>query len=115
MKFSDMMGKGDQTAGTEVSDTETAVPPAPRHTPPAPEAPIRFGEARTDAPSPSPEPPLTAGADTVTEAGPPSMRELVSELAPRRPDPATAASGRQLDATAWLEGLPTVMDDLLPS
>src|SRR4051794_17303037 len=45
MKFSDMMGKRDRGT-TEV--TEPQLPPEAATAPPAPEAPIRFGERSTE-------------------------------------------------------------------
>ncbi len=126
MKFSDMMGKGtkdtassvvataDETEATET--TENAVPAA-RHAPPVPEAPIRFGARRADAPD---------LVESAAEADPapgepapsePSIMDVMNELTPRFGAPtaaATTATSAQLDATAWLEGLSTIDDDLLP-
>ena len=115
MKFSDMMGKGGKAAVDEAEATETTVP-AQRSAPPVPEAPIRFGENRTD----TTEVPL-ANADVAT-APPlvesvvqePSIAEVMAELTPRAPAPAARADDSELDATAWLEGLTTIDDDLLP-
>lgn len=117
MKFSDMMGKGGKAAVHEAEATETTAPPAQRNAPPAPEAPIRFGQSRTD----TTEVPL-ADADVAT-APPlveavvqePSIAEVMAELTPRAGGPTgTRADDSELDATAWLEGLSTIDDDLLP-
>ena len=129
MKFSDMMGKG--KAETEAADAETEAVTARLKAPPLPEAPIRFGtppevaDVAEEAPAALdiPVPIEGAGADVVTTDMPaaiastdarPGIAEVMAELAPRKPEP-TAASTQQLDATAWLEGLATIDDDLLPS
>jgi hypothetical protein len=135
MKFSDMMGKRDRKA-TEVTEPEA---PEARTAPPVPEAPIRLGGNRSELddavaafghvpPSP-PAAPAETGAVTaptpVVEApvvvrppapeppstGRPSIHEVVAELAPRTP---SAVTDQQLDASAWLDGINTVDDDLLP-
>ncbi len=135
MKFSDMMGKPDRDT-TEV--TEPQLPPEAATAPPVPEAPIRFGESRsafedataavgggTITPPRPPASPLastTTAPETVAAPPPltaeptrslePSIREVVAELAPR---PAVAAvTDQQLDASAWLDDIPSIDDDLLP-
>ena len=117
MKFSDMMGKSGKAAVDEAEATETV--PAPPSAPRAPEAPIRFGENRAD----TTEVPLAdadvATAPPVVEAvvHEPSVAEVMAELAPRAaptPPAAARADDSELDATAWLEGLSTIDDDLLP-
>ena len=99
MKFSDMMGKDDQVDET----TETQAPPARMKAPPLPEAPIRFGA-----------PPEVAEAPPAAAEDRPAILDVMAELAPR-PGEVSAASTEQLDATAWLEGLVAIDDDLLPS
>jgi hypothetical protein len=134
MKFSDMMGKRDRGT-TEV--TEPQLPPEATTAPPVPEAPIRFGGSRTaleDATTAvgggtitPPRPPVsplaatTTAPETVAAPPPPateprqlepSISEVVAELAPR---PAMAAvTDQQLDTSAWLDGIPSIDDDLLP-
>lgn len=125
MKFSDMMGKGSKATTVEAETTEAVIPPAQHSAPPVPDSPIRFGEPRTDAASaPSSEiaptalpdaPALTAAAEG------PSFADVIAELVPRRAEPATAvkaaasASTEQVDTSAWLDGITSVVDDLLPS
>lgn len=119
MKFSDMMGKGGKAALDETETTDATSPPAQRTAPPLPEAPIRFGTKPSDvdtAPAAAPVAPMppTDLADTTAV---PSMMEVMSELTPRVGGPTTAvgaASAAELDASAWLEGLATIDDDLLP-
>ena len=135
MKFSDMMGKRDRD-DSEV--TEPELPPEARTAPPVPEAPIRFGGNRSElddaaaafgggtvtpaavapivAPPPIareaaiPPPPLVAPEPPTLEQ--PSISDVVAELAPR---PAAAAvTDQQLDASAWLDGINSIDDDLLP-
>lgn len=124
MKFSDMMGKKDRDT-TEVAEPQP--PPEAHSAPPVPEAPIRFGGNRTDVhdpaatygsgsitPEASPASPLAPPEITATEPSPlaqPSISDVVAELAPR---PAAAATDQQLDASAWLDGINTIDDDLLP-
>ena len=134
MKFSDMMGKRDRDT-TEV--TEPQLPPEAATAPPVPEAPIRFGQGRsafedataavgggTITPPRPPASPLASTAAPETVAAPPplttepprslepSISEVVAELAPR---PAAAAvTDQQLDASAWLDDIPSIDDDLLP-
>ena len=125
MKFSDMMGKGSKGTAVEAETPETTIPPMQRSAPPVPDAPIRFGAPRTDAASaPSPElaPPAPAEAPTPTPtAEGPSFSDVVAELVPRRPAPgapvtgSASASTQEVDTSAWLEGITTVVDDLLPS
>ena len=111
MKFSDMMGKGDK-GGVDADATETSTPSAQPSTPTVPDAPIRFGGTQS-VESAQPESTVT----TDTELAPPSISDVVAELAPRADAPvaATAASPAELDASAWLEGVTIVDDDLLPS
>jgi hypothetical protein len=124
MKFSDMMGNKDRDT-TEVAEPQ--LPPEARSAPPVPEAPIRFGGNRPDVDDPAaahgsgsitpeapPASPLAPPEITGTEApppAPPSISDVVAELAPR---PAAAATDQQLDASAWLDGINTIDDDLLP-
>gem|GEM_PF-6331208 len=82
-----------------------------------PEAPIRFGANRTDpveTPSaesaPASAPPIVGGV-----VQQPSIAEVMAELTPRAGGPTGArANDSELDATAWLEGLSAIDDDLLP-
>jgi hypothetical protein len=123
MKFSDMMGKGKES--TEEADAETEAVAARLAVPPPPEAPIRFGtppEVAQEAPAAIDVPAATDGlaapdiqaADTTSVAyTQPAIAEVMAELTPRKPE-ATVASNQQLDATAWLEGLATIDDDMLP-
>ena len=117
MKFSDMMGKGPKAAVDEVEATETMVPPVQRDAPPVPEAPIRFGASRTDAIETPPAVPAAPSAPPLVEGvvQQPSIAEVMAELTPRVGGPTAAlASESELDATAWLEGLSAIDDDLLP-
>jgi len=110
MKFSDMMGKGKATV--DEADAETEAVAARLKAPPLPEAPIRFGsppEVAAELPVAAEVP--VAEVAAVTQ---PAIAEVMAELAPRKPEP-NVASNQQLDATAWLEGLATIDDDLLPS
>ena len=127
MKFSDMMGKRDRGT-TEV--TEPQLPPEAASAPPVPEAPIRFGGNRSElgdaaaavggvaitqhgratAARRCPATFTAAPAPVVEPDGPPSIRDVVAELAPR---PA-AATDQQLDTSAWLDGINSIDDDLLP-
>jgi hypothetical protein len=109
MKFSDMMGKKDHDA-TEVDEPE--LPPEARSAPPVPEAPIRFG----GPPSDTAEPVVADGVGAIAPPDAPaldqpSISDIVAELAPR---PAATASDEQLDTSAWLDGINTIDDDLLP-
>ncbi len=127
MKFSDMMGKGSKETEVEAETPETTIPPMQRSVPPVPDAPIRFGGPRTDAasaPSPvvaPPTPPEIPAAAPAAEGS--TFADEIAELVPRRPAPAAptasaapaaSASTEQVDASAWLEGISTVVDDLLP-
>lgn len=117
MKFSDMMGKGGKAAADEAEVTETTVPPAQRDAPPVPEAPIRFGANRTDPVEAPPAEPAPASAPPLVEGvvQQPSIAEVMAELTPRAGGPTGArANDSELDATAWLEGLSAIDDDLLP-
>ncbi len=128
MKFSDMMGKRDRGT-TEVTEPQ---PPADAATaPPVPEAPIRFTGVRSELDEAAAA--LGAGAVTheasavppvaetavftpaprpaVEPLAPPSISDVVAELAPR---PAAAVQGDPLDAGAWLDRVDTIDDDLLP-
>ncbi len=126
MKFSDMMGKRDRGT-TEVTDPQ---PPAEAATaPPVPEAPVRFTGARSELDEAAAAlgngavtreatvvPPVAetvaftpAPRPAVEPLGPPSISDVVAELAPR---PATA--GAPLDTGTWLDGIDTIDDDLLP-
>ena len=121
MKFSDMMGKGAKTEDA----VDTAVPAAPVNAPPVPEAPIRFLAAPGPA-EPAPVDPVAevvgtpeavVAPEAVTAPEPvvipaqPAIADVMAELAPRRAE----ASTEQLDASAWLDGLTAIDDDLLPS
>jgi hypothetical protein len=76
-----------------------AAPPAPPETATAPPAPETVAAA----------PPVTTEAPRLLE---PSRSEVVAELAPR---PAVAAvTDQQLDASAWLDDIASIDDDLLP-
>jgi len=114
MKFSDMMGKRDRGT-TEV--TEPELPPEARTAPPVPEAPIRFGGNRSELEeaaaafgtvTPPPAPPAVLA--------PPSISDVVAELAPRPASASVAAAvtDQQLDTSAWLDGINSIDDDLLP-
>ena len=113
MKFSDMMGRGAKTEDA----VETAVPAAPVNAPPVPEAPIRFMAAPPTAPSAPAEPVAetvvesAVAPEPVSASAPPAILDVMAELGPRR----DAASNQQLDASAWLDGLTAIDDDLLPS
>ena len=123
MKFSDMMGKGKDS--TEEADAETEAVAARLQVPPPPEAPIRFGTppevaeaapAAIDVPAATDAPAATdlQAADPPRAAyTQPAIAEVMAELTPTKPEP-TVASNQQLDATAWLEGLATIDDDMLP-
>jgi len=112
MKFSDMMGKG--KAATDEADAETEAVAARLKAPPMPEAPIRFGTppvVAEEAPTAIDE---AAAIDMPAATDPqPAILEVMAELAPRKPE-VSVASDQQLDATAWLEGLADIDDDLLP-
>jgi hypothetical protein len=131
MKFSDMMGKGNKT---EDADAETAAVAARLNAPPVPEAPVQFGGNRSETTSPvevpeastAPvtEPVMTEPVMTEPVAIEPvvhtidtqvSMADVMSELVPRVGASVTAAAPAELDASAWLDGLTIVDDDLLPS
>ncbi len=119
MKFSDMMGKGsDKAAVADGEATEAAATPTQWTPAPAPEAPIRFGSQ-----------PAGSSGNATAEVGAieapvlertlaqPSIMDVMNELAPRPGAPmaaASAASDAELDTTAWLEGLGSIDDDLLP-
>ena len=116
MKFSDMMGKGaDKVSVDEAEATETATPTTQWTAAPAPEAPIRFGTPPAEAsPGDASAGGPSASARTMSE---PSIMDVMNELAPRPGAPtaaASAASDAELDTTAWLEGLGSIDDDLLP-
>lgn len=106
MKFSDMMGKADGAETEEVAAPTSDVVAAP----PAPEAPIQFGEQRVRTAA---EPRPAAPPDLTPESRLPSIAEVAAELAPRN-EPA-AASVQQVAASAWLEDLSGIDDDLLPT
>ena len=112
MKFSDMMGKGDADT-TEV--TEPELPTEARSAPPAPEAPIRFGGSRSDADDAAVEQvdaEATSGSAVAPPLADPSISDVVAELAPR---PSTAlVTDQQIDTSAWLDGISSIDDDLLP-
>jgi hypothetical protein len=87
-------------------------------TPPRPTSPL------VAAPTAPPAPPAAAPTAPETATAPlpptieaprtiePSRSEVVAELAPR---PAAAAvTDQQLDASAWLDDIPSIDDDLLP-
>ena len=126
MKFSDMMGKGNKT---EEADAETAAVAARFSAPPVPEAPVQFGGNRSETTSPLEVPetlatpvPEPVVAETVatepvvhTIDDQVSMADVMSELVPRVGASVTAAAPAELDASAWLDGLTIVDDDLLPS
>ena len=126
MKFSDMMGKGNKT---EDADAETAAVTARLNAPPVPEAPVQFGGNRSETKTPvevpeavtAPviEPPVTEPVATEpvvhTIDNRVSMADVMSELVPRVGASLTAAAPGELDASAWLDGLTIVDDDLLPS
>ena len=126
MKFSDMMGKGNKT---EDADAETAAVTARLNAPPVPEAPVQFGGNRSETKTPvevpeavtAPviEPPVTEPVATEpvvhTIDNRVSMADVMSELVPRVGASLTAAAPAELDASAWLDGLTIVDDDLLPS
>ena len=117
MKFSDMMGKGSAKAPVEETETTDPSPTTQWTAAPAPEAPIRFGSqpavpSPSDAPTDAVETPLPERV--ISE---PSIMDVMNELAPRAVGPITAkgtASEAELDTTAWLEGLGSIDDDLLP-
>ena len=118
MKFSDMMGKGSaKAADDETEATDTAAPTAQRAAASAPEAPIRFGSQPAESSSvDTPTEPVTTPAleQLMSE---PSIMDVMNELAPRAGGPTVAASSAseaELDTTAWLEGLGSIDDDLLP-
>ena len=116
MKFSDMMGKGaDKVSVDEAEATDAAAPTTQWTAAPAPEAPVRFGTQPSEA-SPGDASPggPPAFERTMTE---PSIMDVMNELAPRPGAPtavASSASDAELDTTAWLEGLGSIDDDLLP-
>ena len=136
MKFSDMMGKGNKT---EDADAETAAVAARLNAPPAPEAPVQFGGTRSETTSPVEVPEAITAPATEPIATEPivtepivtepivtepvvhtidtqvSMADVMSELVPRVGASVTAAAPAELDASAWLDDLTIVDDDLLPS
>ena len=126
MKFSDMMGKGNKT---EDADAETAAVTARLNAPPVPEAPVQFGGNRSETTSPLEVPetlatPVPEAVVAETVATEPvvhtiddqvSIADVMSELVPRVGASVTAAAPAELDASAWLDGLTIVDDDLLPS
>jgi hypothetical protein len=67
------------------------------------DAPVVPPVAETTAFTPAPRP-------AVEPLGPPSISDVVAELAPR---PETA--GASPDTGTWLDGIDTIDDDLLPS
>ena len=118
MKFSDMMGKGAAKAAAEETEATDAAASATQGTAaPVPEAPIRFGpppaeSSSVDAPT---EPVETPALEQPMSE--PSIMDVMNELAPRPGAPTSAksaASEAELDTTAWLEGLGSIDDDLLP-
>jgi hypothetical protein len=129
MKFSDMMGKDDQDATTEVAEAEPPanapmLPPPPieaRRAPSVPGAEIRFGGVTTAA-APLPAAPSVAPAGLA-----PSISDVVAELAPRPPSTPSAApaasavsttsavTDQQIEASSWLDGINDIDDDLLPT
>ena len=132
MKFSDMMGPGEDSA-TDVEEDAPPAAPAARTAPPLPEAPVQLGGNRSQPPDDDPAPAVPAAEASVAPpviADPPAplevaqpaarsheplLSDVVAELAPRADFTSrTGASDEQLDATAWLEGLNTIDDDLLP-
>ncbi len=136
MKFSDMMGQGDE-GGTDVEQDAPALPPLPpagRTTPSVPEAPVQFGGNRSEPANAEPEaaapegeasiatpdvtaPPAATPAEPapVARGGDPLLSDVVAELAPRPGFTGKAsASDEQLDTSAWLDGLGSIDDDLLP-
>jgi hypothetical protein len=128
MKFSDMMGKRDRRS-SEV--TEPPRPPEAATAPPVPEAPVRFGgnrseldeaaaafgteattrEAAVAPPAADPATFVAAPPPIVEPDGPLSISDVVAELAPR---PVAAVTDQQLDTSAWLDGINSIDDDLLP-
>lgn len=131
MKFSDMMGKGNKT---EDADAETAAVTARLNAPPVPEAPVQFGGNRSETTAPVEVPEaVTAPVIEPPVIEPPvieppviepvvhtidnqvSMADVMSELVPRVGASLSAAAPAELDASAWLDGLTIVDDDLLPS
>ena len=121
MKFSDMMGKGSDKASVDAAETTEAAAPTTQWTAaPAPEAPIRFGTQPGEA-SPGDDS-ANEGAAVETSVferttSQPSIMDVMNELTPRAGAPtaaASAASEAELDTTAWLEGLGSIDDDLLP-
>ena len=109
MKFSDMMGKGDPSTTEEVDPDATAIPAPPPPTPAA-AAPVQFGErGPVGAEAVLPPPPTPSGPNRSSAL----MFDVVNELKPGSDTP--AASTQQLDASAWLDGLGGIDDDLLPS
>lgn len=118
MKFSDMMGKGSAKAAVEEAEaTDTAAATTQWTAAPAPEAPIRFGSQPPESSSVAAptEPVETPKLEPLMSE--PSIMDVMNELAPRPGGPtsaASAASEAELDTTAWLEGLGSIDDDLLP-
>ena len=143
MKFSDMMGKRDRDT-TEVTEPElppeaATAPPVPEApirfgesrtafedataavgggtiTPPPPMSPLVAAPTAPPAP-PAPEA-VTAPQPTETQPTEtprslePSISEVVAELAPR--PGAARVTDQQIDASAWLDDIPSIDDDLLP-
>ena len=143
MKFSDMMGKRDRgtTEATEPqlpADAATAppVPEAPIRlggnrseldeaaaafgpgavtheaaAPPPATGTTSFVAAPPTAAAPPDAAPPVAAPPVPTPEGPPSISDVVAELAPR---PVAAVTDQQLDTSAWLDGINSIDDDLLP-
>jgi len=111
MKFSDMMGKGEPTTTEEVDTDTTTAPASTPAPPPPPDASVRFNDQRVRREDDTTPPPPPAGRP---ESSSTLMMDVVNELKPGR-ETAPVASTQQLDASAWLDGLGGIDDDLLPS
>ena len=88
-------------------------------TPPRPASPFVGAPAAPPeaaaAPAPAAPAPATAPVPPTTEAPrtiEPSRSEVVAELAPR--PGAARVTDQQIDASAWLDDIPSIDDDLLP-
>ena len=134
----DDAGHGGSVVPTVEPPVAAAPPPPVLAPPPPPRAVAPSPQAVTPPPPPpvvAPPPPAPAvtpnrTASVVSEPGMvdalapaapvpsprPSIHDVVAELAPRSAVAATssAVTDQQLDASAWLDGIGSIDDDLLP-
>jgi hypothetical protein len=121
---------GNRSEPTESPTAQVAPPAAPPLAPPAAAPPVLappVAAPQLVAPpvaavvaEPAPTVPAPASAPIIgstvhADPGQPLMSDVMAELVPRAGASLTAASPAELDASAWLEGLTDINDDLLPS